>query len=76
MSDLLPPPPAPHAHESAMQFLADQAPKAAKRAAAGVSEAAEAEGAPAEGSGASSALPVPEISCSSAAAASSVHAEA
>ena len=37
---------------------------------------AEAEGAPAEGSGASSALPVPEISCSSAAAASSVHAEA
>ncbi|KAK7248816.1 hypothetical protein SO694_00041252 [Aureococcus anophagefferens] len=31
-----------------MQFLADQAPKAAKRAAAGVSEAAEAEGAPAE----------------------------
>jgi len=49
MSDLgLPPPPAPHAHESAMQFLADQAPKAAKRGAAGVSEAAEADGAPAE----------------------------
>ena len=37
---------------------------------------AEAEGTAAEGSGASSAPPVPEMSCSSAAAASSVHAEA